>query len=444
MKSRLLIAAAHSGAGKTTLTLGLLRALQNRGTIVQPFKCGPDYLDPQHHLAAAGKASINLDRYMMSDAHIRRLYRDYGDPADVCIAEGVMGLFDGADKMEGSSADIARLLQLPVILVLNAKAMAYSAAAILYGLKNFCQEIQVAGVLFNFVERESHYRLLLQACEDVGVEALGYLPTNPAIAIASRHLGLDSSSNERMQATIAAAALHIEKYVAIDRLLEVTQVKPAMLASDAGERQEKNGETELRRAGRRVLVARDAAFNFIYPANIRALEQWGSLRYFSPLSDERLPPADLVYLPGGYPELHLEQLSANRTMIGDLQAHYAGGGKILAECGGMMYLGEQITDETGKAFPMCGILPLSTGIQEKKLSLGYRTLRWGDPGRCIRGHEFHYSRLTDATGYSDKLEVAGTRGERLDARIWQHPHLFASYMHLYWGEEPGLIDALFS
>jgi cobyrinic acid a,c-diamide synthase len=436
MKPRLLIAAPHSGAGKTTITLGLLRALHKKGYTVQPFKCGPDYIDPLLHRIAAGNDSINLDRFMMSDEHIRQLYHQYGAPADVCIAEGVMGLFDGSRKMEGSSADIARLLQMPVLLVLNAKAMAYSAAAILYGLKNFCPDIRIAGVIFNFVESNSHYRFLQEACEDAGVRSFGYLPSNDALHIKSRHLGLDILSPTHMHAAIAAAADHIEKHLDIDALLNGAGIDlPG--AEDTLPSSRNEGF-----AHKNILVAQDAAFNFIYRENIRALEQFGTVQYFSPLSAIQLPKADLIYLPGGYPELHLEKLSANTAMLQQMQTHYANGGKILAECGGMMYLGKYITDEKGMRWPMAGILDLATSMQHPKLSLGYRTIMTG--GQPVKGHEFHYSQFSDAgTNITDvNIPVYNARNEPTASRIFYNRQLFASYIHLYWAEHPAIIADL--
>lgn len=436
MNPRLLIAAAHSGAGKTTVTLGLLRALQKKGYKVQPFKCGPDYIDPMLHRIASGNDSINLDRFMMSDEHIRQLYYQYGAAADVCITEGVMGLFDGSRKMEGSSADLARLLQLPVLLVLNAKAMAYSAAAILYGLKNFCSDIRIAGVIFNFVESNSHYRFLQEASEDAGVPSLGYLPSNNAVHIKSRHLGLDILSPTHMHDAIAAAADHIEKQIDIHKLLECASADLPATDHAPSFRSAENS------THKNILVAKDAAFNFIYPENIRALRQFGTVRYFSPLEDGHLPNADLVYLPGGYPELHLEKLSANTAMIQQLQSYYARGGKILAECGGMMYLGKYIADETNTHWPMTGILDLATSMQQPKLSLGYRTIMTG--AQPVKGHEFHYSRFSDAgTNMPDvPIPVYNARNEQTTARIFHNRQLFASYIHLYWAEHPGIIADL--
>ena len=436
MKPRFLIAAAHSGAGKTTVTLGLLSALQKKGYKVQPFKCGPDYIDPMHHRIASGNDSINLDRFMMSDEHIQQLYHQYGATADVCITEGVMGLFDGSRKMEGSSADIARLLQMPVLLVLNAKAMAYSAAAILYGLKNFCSDIRIAGVIFNFVESNSHYRFLQEACEDVGVQSFGYLPSNDALHIKSRHLGLDILSPTHMHAAIAAAADHIEKHIDIDALLEYARVDSPAAGNALPSSLKSNS------AHKNILVAQDAAFNFIYPQNIRALQQFGTVRYFSPLEDMHLPDADLVYLPGGYPELHLEKLSANTAMIQHLQTWFANGGRIIAECGGMMYLGKYIADENGTRWPMTGILDLGTSMQHAKLSLGYRTIMTGP--QPVKGHEFHYSQFSDAgTNISEvPIPVYNARNEPTASRIFYNRQLFASYIHLYWAEHPAIIEKL--
>jgi cobyrinic acid a,c-diamide synthase len=440
MKSQFLIAAPHSGAGKTTVTLGLLRALRRKGIRVQPFKCGPDFIDPIHHRTAAGRDSINLDRYMMSDDHIRFLYDRYSADSDSCITEGVMGLFDGSVKSAGSSADLAKLLALPVILVLNAKAMAYSAAAILYGLKNFDPALRIAGVLFNFVETESHYRLLQEACADVGVPALGYLPANAGLRIPSRHLGLDTTEAET---AIEAAADHIENYVRLEKLLIATQVKEQ--PDQRGRKPITNGKpiTDPGTPGHRtVLIAKDAAFQFLYPENIRRLEQWGSIHYFSPLGARQLPvSADLIYLPGGYPELFLRELAGNRSLLEQLREYAAAGGRIIAECGGMMYLGHSITDATGQLYPMAGILDISTSMEQKKLCLGYRTMKL--PGGTVRGHEFHYSQyiqqanqaaLTSSEGYN-------ARGDRIDIPFFYTPSLLASYLHLYWGEETGFLES---
>jgi cobyrinic acid a,c-diamide synthase len=438
MKSQLLIAASHSGAGKTTVTLGLLRALRRKGYSIQSFKCGPDFIDPIHHRTAAGRDSINLDRYMMSDTHIRHLYDHYSADADVCITEGVMGLFDGSVKSMGSSADLAKRLGLPVILILNAKAMAYTVAPVLYGLKKFDPDLHIAGVIFNFVETASHYRLLQEACEDVRVPALGYLPANKKLKIPSRHLGLDTGDAD---AAIEAAADHLQRHLDLDHLLAATRVdnEPATRQTTADEAATENGLPVIPRR-RTVLVARDAAFHFLYPENMRRLQQWGDIHYFSPLESSQLPvAADLIYLPGGYPELYLPRLAGNVPLLDQLRTYAAAGGRIIAECGGMMYLGRSIADETGNAYPMAGILDIATGMQRKKLSLGYRTVLL--PGGTAKGHEFHYSQF-EGQG-NDALiprEAYNAAGHRVDVPFFHTPSLMASYMHLYWGEEMGFME----
>ncbi|HXB34714.1 MAG TPA: cobyrinate a,c-diamide synthase [Puia sp.] len=411
MISQFLISAPYSNAGKTTVTLGLLRALRRKGHTVQPFKCGPDFIDPIHHQTAVGRDSINLDLYMMSPGHIRDQYRAYTADVDVAITEGVMGLFDGAVKSEGSTADLAKLLGLPVILILDARAMAYTAAPILFGLRHFDPDLHLAGVIFNFVDAEGHYQLLQEAAADAGVTALGYLPENPNIHIPSRHLGLDTTEAE---AAIEAAANHIERYLDIDRFLHLTQpsIQPEPSVKKA------NNPTK----SLTILIAKDSAFLFLYPENIRRLEELGSLQYFSPLKDTRLPEnIDLIYLPGGYPELYLPELSANTPLLDALRSYAAKGGKILAECGGMMYLGNSITDSAGKPYEMAGIIEIRTTMEDQGFSLGYRTIPL--PGGTARGHEFHYSRAIGAA-----------------PDVFLSPGILATYMHFYWGEDHRFLD----
>lgn len=439
MKSQFLIAAPHSGAGKTTVTLGLLRAFRRKGYRVQPFKCGPDFIDPIHHHTAAGRPGINLDRYMMSDDHIRDLYSRYSAAADISITEGVMGLFDGSLKSKGSSADLSKMLGLPVILILNAKAMAYSAAALLYGLSRFDPDLKIAGVLFNFVDTASHYRLLQEAAEDAGVPALGYLPANPALRIPSRHLGLDTGGAE---AAVEAAADHIGKQLDLDAWLRLTTTTTTTTAAAASTATPPIPDPPNRPAGKKtVLIAKDAAFHFLYPENIRRLEQWGGIHYFSPLESAQLPVRpDLLYLPGGYPELHLGQLAANHSLLEAVRAYAEDGGRILAECGGMMYLGRSISDDQGRRYPMAGVLGIATGMQHKKLSLGYRTVRL--PGGEAKGHEFHYSQFEEENiGPLPRRAGYNAAGQRMDIPFFYTPRLLASYLHFYWGEDTSFLDS---
>lgn len=421
MKPQFLIAAPHSGAGKTTVTLALLRAIRRKGLRVQPFKCGPDYLDPKHHTLAAGTPSINLDRYMMQDAHVQELYARYTSQADASIVEGVMGLFDGARKMQGSSAELAAFLGLPVILVVNAKAMAYSAAALLFGYKNFFREINIAGVIFNFVNTPTHYRILEEAAADAGIPTLGYLPEQADVKIPSRHLGLHISGETDYDRIIDAAADHLSAHINLEKLLEIT-TRPVPATPVA--------PVAAPAAGFRIAVAQDEAFNFTYAANIAALSQLGTVSFFSPLTATTLPEAELLYFPGGYPELHLAQLSSNTPLLQQLQQY---NGKILAECGGMMYLGTAITDEDGQVFPMAGLLPVHTSMQHKKLSLGYRQVYIDDV--LLKGHEFHYSQYDIPPELTaPHIRVLNARDEVVATPVFHTPRILASYLHFYFGD----------
>lgn len=429
MKPQFLIAAPSSNSGKTTLTLGLLRLLHNRGLKVQPFKCGPDYIDTKHHSLAAHSQSINLDTFMMSEDHLRSLYAKYSDGADAIITEGVMGLFDGADRMKGSSAEIAMLLDLPVILIVNAKAMAYSVAPLIYGFMHFNPQVRIAGVIFNFVNTESHYQFLKDACEDLGVIPLGYVPVSDDIKIPSRHLGLAISSENDYNAIIERAAAHISKTVAVEQLLEITR-QPVPLAGVQ--------PTLLPACKIAIAVAMDEAFNFTYAENLAVLKQLGEVTAFSPLNDWKLPITDLLYLPGGYPELFAEKLSTNLTMRESILDYCNKGGKVIAECGGMMYLGETLADNTGKEYPMIGFLGLKTTMQDGRLSLGYREIEMGL--NRFKGHEFHYSGCTEQEESERIGKVFNARGKEVPTPVYRKNNVIASYIHLYWGENSGWLQ----
>ncbi|WP_459212260.1 cobyrinate a,c-diamide synthase [Aquimarina rhabdastrellae] len=420
MSTSFLIGAPWSNSGKTTVTLGLIRYLKNKGYTVQSFKCGPDYIDTIHHSTAAGNPSINLDSIMMSETHLKETFYTYQNKADICIVEGVMGLFDGAVKDKGSSAEIAKILDIPVILVVNAQSMAYSIAPILAGLKNFDPKVKIAGVLFNFVRTVSHYAFLKEACEQVGLKSLGYIPPNDDIAIPSRHLGLhiDASFEE----VIEKAAAHISEHIAIEELLKL------------GKQVEEKAITKLKSTiinTYRIAIAKDEAFSFTYTQNLAYLKTLGEVLFFSPLHDEELPEADFIYLAGGYPELYLEQLSGNTKMKAAIKAHADNGGKILAECGGMMYLGNSITDENGVTFPMVSIFPYQTSMENKRLHLGYRRISMDT--EQLWGHEFHYSSIQHNEAAHTDAKVYTARNKEIDTRFYTYKKVLASYIHLYWG-----------
>lgn len=422
-KPQILIGAAASGGGKTTVTLGLLRALRRRGMAVQPFKCGPDYIDTLHHTLAAGRGSVNLDPFMASAGHLRQLYAGYGADADVCVTEGVMGLLDGYDGPQGSSAATAALLGIPVVLVVDARSAAYSAAPLLYGYKHFCRDIRLAGVIFNRVGSESHFRHLERAARDAGVACFGYVARTPGVEIPSRHLGLTLDEGFRFEAFSDRVADLVAEHVDLERLLEACTVPFGAASVPAA--------APLPARGMRIAVARDEAFNFIYRENVVRLRQLGEVFFFSPLRDGALPEGcDLLYLPGGYPEFFLERLSANGAMRRAVREYALGGGRVLAECGGMMYLCRSIVGEQGGEYPMCGVLDLRATMEGMRLRLGYRRVLCGS--REFRGHEFHYSRIEGELPSVARQYDA--RGGEAATPLYRAGHVVAGYTHLYWGE----------
>lgn len=423
MKPQLLIGALHSGSGKTTFTMGILRALQRQGLQVQPFKCGPDYIDTRFHALAAGRESVNLDTWLASERHVRDLYARYGADADVCVVEGVMGLFDGYDRMAGSSAAIARLLDIPVVLVVGARSMAYTVAAQLHGMKTFLPGLRLAGVVFNQVSSENHFRFLAQACEDAGLRCFGWLPKVPDLEIPSRHLGLTLAAGQEMERWIDRAADLVTRCLDFPALLEAVSVAaaeaPAVASAAPGTL--------------RIAVARDAAFNFTYRENLSRLSQLGQVRFFSPLAGDPLPEADLVYLPGGYPELFAAELSSRRETMQQLRDYAESGGRILAECGGMIYLSRAIEGVEGGPYPLCGVLPFSATMDGARLHLGYRRLV-DAAGREWRGHEFHYSAVTAPDALPSVAQQYDARGGAVATPLYRYKNVIAGYTHLYWGE----------
>lgn len=422
---QLLVAAGSSGSGKTTFTLGLLRALKKRGLKVQSFKCGPDYIDPKFHHLASGSSSINLDLFMMSPEHVRAVYARHTQTADATVVEGVMGLYDGYVRMHGSSAEVARTVGIPTVLLVDARSSAYSVGALLYGFKHFRQDTEVVGVVFNRVASENHYRFLREAAEDAGVCPLGYIPKAKLLEIPSRHLGLSLEELERMDALPEEVAQMLEEHVDLDRLLSLCSRPRPQQVEEAHPQPT---------SSRRIAIARDEAFNFIYEENVLRLKAFGEVVFFSPLRDESLPQCDLLYLPGGYPEFYLTELAKAEHARRSIQAHAEAGGKILAECGGMMYLCRAIRDEEGRSYPMCGVLDLEATMEGMRLKLGYRKLYVG--GTEWRGHEFHYSSIVASVGGEE------TTGHQLTARdepaptlLYRKGNVLAGYTHLYFAEQ---------
>lgn len=425
VRPRILVGAASSGSGKTTFTLGLLRALKNRGIAVQPYKCGPDYIDTQYHALAAGRESVNLDLFMGGEAHVKEIFARYSQGAGACVVEGVMGLFDGYSKMKGSSAEVAQVLDIPVLLIVNAKSCAYSVAPIIYGYKNFNPQVKIAGVVFNMVGSASHYATLKDACQELGVPVLGYLPKNSGIEIPSRHLGLSLDEEFLFGEYAEKVAAMVEEYVDVDALMKIFTPDSECLCEESSP----CGEA----AGLKIAVAKDEAFNFIYRENIHSLEKLGEVKFFSPLKDTQLPECDLLYLPGGYPELYLEQLQGNGTIRKAIKEYIEKDGRCWAECGGMMYLCNSISDENGNEFEMCGVLGQKATMVGKRLQMGYRSFSYA--GKGLRGHEFHYSKVVpdEEAPLQSVAQQYNAAGAEVATPLYRYKNLIAGYTHLYWG-----------
>ena len=455
-----LIGAATSNSGKTTFTMGLLRALRDRGLKVQPYKCGPDYIDTMFHEIASGRESVNLDTYMASEEHVKEVFERYGEDADVRIVEGVMGLFDGYDKSKGSSAEIAMLLDIPVILVVNAKSVAYSVAPLIYGFKHFNPKLKIAGVVFNMVASENHYTFLKQACEDAGVPCLGYMLRNRDLIIPGRHLGLTIEAREETEELIRLAAKEVVQHIQpLPPLFTYSDVINIGLPSVGREPEgdggfpiiediqefgfEHSGSLPTGEGGGRgrigfsIAIAKDSAFNFTYRANIDALRELGQIVFFSPLNDERMPDCDLLYLPGGYPELFASDLANNASMRESIKAFAENGGRIFAECGGFMYLCNDID-----GIPMCGVFPFSATMMDAKLHLGYRQLCNTKlstlNSQLAKGHEFHYSSIIEPDiipdGIVRKQCQMSAKGKTVDTALYHYKNVLAGYTHWYWAE----------
>ena len=437
MKPQILVSAVTAGSGKTLFTMGLLRALKNRGMKVQPYKCGPDFIDSQYLSIAADKESINLDAWMSSSTHTQHIYNKHGEQADACITEGTAALFDGYRRMQGSSAEIASILNLPVILLVNARMAGYSVAPLLYGYKHFYSGVNIAGVIFNQVSSPAHYVHLREACSDTGLDCLGYLPAMEGIKLSSKHNAI-SLANRRMideQANFIASQL--EKTIDINRMLNrCNRNFPCQYTLPYYSDTEDDMHTfPLRKI--KIAIARDPAFNFTYQENISRLKKIGEVIHFSPLYGYELPEADLIYIPGGYPELFARQLHRRRKMLESLKEYAEAGGKIFAECGGMVFLGRTLkSKENGTAYPMSNILPIDFSMPAvPKLVSGYRKMSYKDTE--YKGYEFHYSTiLQDDTPDACRIaSITNQKGSENVASLYRYKNVIASYTHWYWGEK---------
>lgn len=453
MTKSLLISGTHSGCGKTSLTLGLLAALTRRGLACAPYKTGPDFIDPGLHALACGRTSHNLDSWMLSEAVNRQIFARYARGADVAVAEGAMGLFDGASgtSERGSAAHMAKMLGIPVLLVIDASGMARSAAAVAQGFARFDPSLALAGVVFNRVGGPGHREILSEAMMQAGIRVLGYLPKAPELSLPSRHLGLVTAQDmgqdlgqnpgQDLPAWLARLADWVEAGTLLDALLEALPETPLDLSLQV-QPDLKADSTQPVRLG----LARDQAFCFVYAENLRLLEAAGAeIVPFSPLADAHLPDnLHGLYLPGGYPELHAQVLSQNASMLADIRAFALSGRPVYAECGGFMALMRSIVDAEGRSWPMAGVFPCTARMQARFSALGYREARFtadtplGPQGTAARGHEFHYSSLEAAPDVPAVYSLAGRKGPLETPEGFLAGNTLGSYVHLHFASNPAL------
>jgi len=430
----IVVAGTHSGVGKTTITLGLIGALRRRGLIVQPFKVGPDFIDPLHHGQAAGRPSRNLDGWMLGpDVNLRRFAIATAD-ADVAVIEGVMGLFDGSEGRSdrGSTAEMAKLLGLPVVLVIDAAAMARSAAAVIQGYLTFDSAVQVAGVILNNVGGAAHAGMIRDAVAD-SIPIFGALPRAADLVIPERHLGLHLP-HEGRQDYVEQVANLIEEHIDLDQLLSITSIPRPPTAMEAN--------PPMPRV--RIGIARDEAFCFYYADNLELLAQAGAeLVEFSPIRDPLPPELDGLYVGGGYPELHANELAQNSGTTMAIREFAASGGPIYAECGGLMYLAKQLR-VGDDVYPQCGVLPFGTSMPAL-LKLAYVEVETTGglfgAGRSARGHVFHRSEISDKEPGPGCYQLRTSKGDQGEEG-YTHCNVLASYVHVHFASDPTLAGAL--
>ncbi len=450
------IAGTHSGCGKTTVTLGLLAALVKRGLSVQPFKAGPDFIDPGLHRLVTGRPSRNLDVWMCGEDYVQACYGEYSRQADISVVEGVMGLYDG----DHGTARLARLLELPVVLVVDAYGMAESAGAVVKGFTEYGGRPSFLGVLFNRVASESHFRRLKDSIAAVPV--LGYLPRDLGFEIPHRHLGLIvAEENPVTKEQIDRLAETVLRHVDVEKIIRDSRQAAADRGDETFTIQRSQFNTSppaLSSDGKvTIAVAYDRAFCFYYEDNLDMLRDEGAeIALFSPLSDGALPAgADALYLGGGYPELYAGELSQNASLLQAIRDWAKADRPVYAECGGLMYLSRGIHDFEGRFFPLCGVLPFETEMKTGRSRLGYRAVEFredcllGRRGDRARGHEFHYSLIRqdrDRQSEGDDPDmiyrVSGGRGEDRDGEGYRLGNTLASYIHLHFGSNGGIAAAM--
>ena len=442
MTSSVVIAGVRSGVGKTTIATGIMGALTRRGQLVQPFKAGPDYIDPSYHKLACGVPSRNLDTWLMPHQTVLELFQRAGSQRQISIVEGVMGVFDGHSNLseEGSTAELAKLLHAPVILVADASKVARSVAAEILGFQQFDPDLRIAGVILNGVGSPRHMEFCQPQIEaTTGIPVLGYLPRRDELVQPERHLGLIPT----VEGTVArhwydTLIAQVEETIDLDRIVAIASGSKSAEVFTAAY----PAEPHPKRA--RIAIAQDMAFSFYYQDSLDLLEAWGAeLVPFSPLEDTSLPQgAGGIYLGGGFPEMFGAELAANKPMHEAIRKAVSDGVPVYAECGGLMYLGRSLDDLDGARHTMVGVIPAVSAMSHQRMTLGYREVesRRDGPlmlqGQRVRGHEFHWSTLEEPPDPDQSVYKVVDQDNRADG--FQVGSVWASYIHIHLGSDPSL------
>ena len=441
---RIVLAGVSSGVGKTTVVTGLLRVLRDQGLAVQPFKVGPDYIDPGFHEKAAGRDSYNLDTWLVPEERLVSTFCTLAGDADLSVIEGVMGLFDGGAAGVSSTAHIARLLQAPVVLVMNCRSMGQSAAAVALGYREYAPDVEIAGVILNQLGSDNHEQIIREAMAGIGMPVLGALHRTDALQTPERHLGLTPVTETETDALIAHMAETVGAGLDLAAIRSVAESAPVLFP----ETEETAGEKTPVRIG----VAKDEAFTFYYPTSLSALAEKGAeLVPFSPLADETIPDVDGLLFGGGFPEMFLEKLAANVSLKTSIKNARDAGMPIFAECGGLMYLCREIFDFEEKEYEMVGLVPAVCRMQKKLQRVGYVTAKalresiLAQAGETLRGHEFHFSTMEpDASDFPWAYELTGSRQKEAHREGYAAGAVLASYLHINFDGSPAAADRFLS
>lgn len=436
---RVVIGAVSSGSGKTTIVTGILSALRQRGLNVQSYKIGPDYIDPGYHKLASGNPAHNLDSWLMPQEKLKEVFCRTAENADIAIIEGVMGLYDGGRKGVSSTAEIAKLLDAPVILVIDAKSMGASAAAIALGFKMYDPDVKLAGVILNRLGSPTHKTMIEKALKDIGIDVFGAVRRDDNLTMPERHLGLLPVEENSEQEIVDKIGEAIGSQVDLDEIMKLAETQ---FSIDIDEFEEDENE-DVPQKKIKIAVAKDDAFSFYYPESIRVLEKCGAeIVNFSPLKDKKLPKCDGVILGGGFPEMFAEELQANVSMQESLRKAVGKGKPVYAECGGFMYLTEGLTDFDDVFHPMTGIIPVKVQMNKKLQMVGYVEAKMelstvlGEKDTVIKGHEFHFSsEITeenkDMQGFERAFTFTRMRNNATYPAGFVRDNVLGSYLHIH-------------